>query len=275
VAHQLAISFSISFQPPFQSRRWAHIKRLKLDLKPINKRMKRHSYRLMAIIIMVALMGAQETVRATSYSYPFATEFSFKPKLGESIATVLETIYSDFRKRDDLKYVDHTSALLQIDPDLKKVVCTVEREYKGQLGEAIFEFLFDYGCGMEIIDPTRSDGPSYTLRIGRIDPSEKFTVIVPTPDSIRNALNIGGAGLADELRKAGLNDEECSAAKITQNMGQIYATAKMSAIARLWAYTQCAHRQAEHTGAGQPATRPESKSEGSDKPQPEAEGRSR
>jgi hypothetical protein len=34
-------------------------------------------------------------------------------------------------------------------------------------------------------------------------------------------------------------------------------------------------RQAEQAGSGQPATRPESKSEGSDKPQPEAEGRSR
>jgi hypothetical protein len=33
--------------------------------------------------------------------------------------------------------------------------------------------------------------------------------------------------------------------------------------------------QAEQGGTGQPATRPESKSEGSDKPQPEAEGRSR
>jgi hypothetical protein len=33
--------------------------------------------------------------------------------------------------------------------------------------------------------------------------------------------------------------------------------------------------QAEQASAGQPATRPESKSEGSDKPQPEAEGRSR
>jgi hypothetical protein len=32
---------------------------------------------------------------------------------------------------------------------------------------------------------------------------------------------------------------------------------------------------AEQAGTGQPATRPESKSEGSDKPQPEAEGRSR
>ena len=31
----------------------------------------------------------------------------------------------------------------------------------------------------------------------------------------------------------------------------------------------------EQAGTGQPATRPESKSEGSDKPQPEAEGRSR
>jgi hypothetical protein len=31
----------------------------------------------------------------------------------------------------------------------------------------------------------------------------------------------------------------------------------------------------EQGGTGQPATRPESKSEGSDKPQPEAEGRSR
>ena len=33
--------------------------------------------------------------------------------------------------------------------------------------------------------------------------------------------------------------------------------------------------KAEQVGAGQPATRPESKSEGSDKPQPESEGRSR
>ena len=35
------------------------------------------------------------------------------------------------------------------------------------------------------------------------------------------------------------------------------------------------NHQAEQAGAGQPATRPESKSEGGDKPQPEAEGRSR
>ena len=34
-------------------------------------------------------------------------------------------------------------------------------------------------------------------------------------------------------------------------------------------------QEAEQVGTGQPATRPESKSEGSDKPQPEAEGRSR
>ena len=33
--------------------------------------------------------------------------------------------------------------------------------------------------------------------------------------------------------------------------------------------------KAEQAGAGQPATRPESKSQGSDKPQPESEGRSR
>jgi DNA-binding transcriptional regulator of glucitol operon len=35
------------------------------------------------------------------------------------------------------------------------------------------------------------------------------------------------------------------------------------------------HKEAEQDGTGQPATRPESKSEGSDKPQPESEGRSR
>jgi len=34
-------------------------------------------------------------------------------------------------------------------------------------------------------------------------------------------------------------------------------------------------KTAEQAGTGQPATRPESKSEGGDKPQPEAEGRSR
>ncbi len=37
----------------------------------------------------------------------------------------------------------------------------------------------------------------------------------------------------------------------------------------------CAPQHAEQGGTGQPATRPESKSEGSDKPQSEAEGRSR
>jgi hypothetical protein len=36
-----------------------------------------------------------------------------------------------------------------------------------------------------------------------------------------------------------------------------------------------ANKVAEQAGTGQPATRPESKSEGSDKPQPDAEGRSR
>ena len=44
--------------------------------------------------------------------------------------------------------------------------------------------------------------------------------------------------------------------------------AKMSAV-------ESKEQEAEQAGAGQPATRPESKSEGSDKPQPEAEGRSR
>jgi hypothetical protein len=41
------------------------------------------------------------------------------------------------------------------------------------------------------------------------------------------------------------------------------------------ALAQLKKQKAEQAGTGQPATRPESKSEGSDKPQPEAEGRSR
>lgn len=40
-------------------------------------------------------------------------------------------------------------------------------------------------------------------------------------------------------------------------------------------WVELAKKQAQQAGAGQPATRPESKSEGSDKPEPEAEGRSR
>jgi hypothetical protein len=42
----------------------------------------------------------------------------------------------------------------------------------------------------------------------------------------------------------------------------------LSAVCPSW------NRKAEQDGSGQPATRPESKSEGGDKPQPEAEGRS-
>ena len=40
-------------------------------------------------------------------------------------------------------------------------------------------------------------------------------------------------------------------------------------------YNYYLQQQAEQDGTGQPATRPESKSEGGDKPQPEAEGSSR
>lgn len=208
---------------------------------------------------MMALMGAQESVKATTYSNPFATEFSFKPKRGESIRGILETMYADFSKRTDLKFIHHASALLQVDPELKNIVCTTEREYRGQFGEAVFEFLFDYGCGMEIIDPTRSDGPSYTLRVSRIDPSKNYSVIIPTPESIRSALDTDGVKLADVLRKAGLKEEECSAAKITMSMEEIYATAKISAIVRLWTYAQRVRVQALQGGGGQPATRPESK----------------
>jgi hypothetical protein len=42
-----------------------------------------------------------------------------------------------------------------------------------------------------------------------------------------------------------------------------------------WTSAMFESTTAEQAGTGQPATRPESKSEGSDKPQPEAEGRSR
>ena len=42
-----------------------------------------------------------------------------------------------------------------------------------------------------------------------------------------------------------------------------------------WRHGDWIPTKAEQAGAGQPATRPESKSEGSDKPQPESEGRSR
>ncbi len=44
---------------------------------------------------------------------------------------------------------------------------------------------------------------------------------------------------------------------------------------KIEAIEKTAEPKAEQSGTGQPATRPESKSEGSDKPQPESEGRSR
>jgi hypothetical protein len=46
-------------------------------------------------------------------------------------------------------------------------------------------------------------------------------------------------------------------------------------LARSEGFTTKAIIQSEQAGAGQPATRSESGSEGGDKPQPEAEGRSR
>ena len=42
----------------------------------------------------------------------------------------------------------------------------------------------------------------------------------------------------------------------------------------MWLFLSLQPAKAEQGGTEQPATRPESKSEGSDKPQPEAEGRS-
>jgi hypothetical protein len=47
------------------------------------------------------------------------------------------------------------------------------------------------------------------------------------------------------------------------------------AIALNFPHAEIIIKDGEQAGTGQPATRPESKSEGSDKPQPEAEGRSR
>ena len=46
-------------------------------------------------------------------------------------------------------------------------------------------------------------------------------------------------------------------------------------VSRVQAKAEAPPGQAEQGGAGQPATRPESKPEGGKKPQPEAEGRSR
>jgi len=43
----------------------------------------------------------------------------------------------------------------------------------------------------------------------------------------------------------------------------------------VWIETYMKNKKPEQGGSGQPATRPESKSEGGDKPQPESEGRSR
>ena len=56
---------------------------------------------------------------------------------------------------------------------------------------------------------------------------------------------------------------------------QDFTEAKLDATTMQRALAKLKKQKAEQVGAGQPATRPESKSEGSDNPQPEAEGRSR
>ena len=60
--------------------------------------------------------------------------------------------------------------------------------------------------------------------------------------------------------------------KVRSMLGSVYFSDVDEAITFL---NQRKTKFAEQAGTGQPATRPESKSEGSDKPQPEAEGRSR
>lgn len=54
-----------------------------------------------------------------------------------------------------------------------------------------------------------------------------------------------------------------------------FREAKLDATTMQRTLAKLKRQKAEQSGAGQPATRPESKPEGSDKPQPDAEGRSR
>ena len=91
-------------------------------------------------------------------------------------------------------------------------------------------------------------------------------------DSIGNDLKIDPEDVEDLVhevaQRAGYDISECEA-------NPLYGKVETVGDFVMFFTHQPKTRQAEQGGTGQPATRSQSKSEGSDKPQPEAEGRSR
>ena len=202
-----------------------------------------------------------------SYTFPFAMEISIKTKTGDSIREVIQNLYKSTHDGGiDSNLRHHADALIQLDdPSLNGISCTLNREYKGQFGEVLFEFLSDYGCGMELLDPVKPHGPSYTLIARRFDPSKKFTVITKMPTAWRNEI-MRRVPLREIIVELGLRPEEFTTISATMDLNQLYLTGSSSAVLRLWNLAQIARHKAEQPGADLPATKPADKEPPKDPP---------
>ena len=203
--------------------------------------------RIKCIFLVWVLTLIPNMAHGESYTFPFAIEISIKTKSGDSIREVIQNLYKSTRDGGiDSNLRHHADALIQLgDPSLNGISCTLNREYKGQFGEVLFEFLSDYGCGMELLDPPNPHGPSYTLIARRFDPSKKFTVITKMPTAWRNKI-MKKVPLREILEELGLRPEEYTTISATMDLNQLYLTGSSSAVLRLWNLAQVArHKEGE------------------------------
>jgi hypothetical protein len=125
-----------------------------------------------------------------------------------------------------------------------------------------------------VLDAHKADNGRYILTLLESDTVTTFTVKAPDYKST----SISWAELTDrsEISIEGLPVSRIALRPIKDNSHNEYVLDEMASPGSYdFDNVSDATKESEQDGTGQPATRPESKSEGGDKPQPEAEGRSR
>lgn len=137
------------------------------------------------LFLIFIYCGLAYNARSDSFFYPLAAEVTINTVPGRPVFEVIESFYRSMRSDayiEDINVRENSRALVKTDdPEFARVCCSEKRQYKGPLGEVLFELLSEYGCGYQIEDPQRSDGPPYTLILRRADPSKVFSISIPPP----------------------------------------------------------------------------------------------
>lgn len=193
--------------------------------------------RLFLILIFI-YGGLTRPVLAESYSYPFSVDVTIQTIPGRSILEVVEAFYRGMRTDEfiqDANVRHHNRALVRIDDnEFASVRCSVKRQYKGPLGKVLFELLSDYGCGYQIEEGKKPEGPSYVLTLRRADPSKVFSIVVPPPEDWREEIAKHRGTFEVYLRSKGVRVEGLRSLDSYHFPRSIQATGSYACVQSIW-----------------------------------------